>query len=119
MRTDNPTASTLRSRKRRSMMTANERTRENGKYAARRRRDLIDLLAPDGRCAECDDQVGSDGLEVDHVDGRLWLVDEVSPSVRYARYWREFDSGVPMRALCKSCNGTIGGARRYGRRRGR
>jgi hypothetical protein len=98
-------------------MTSSERTRERSHYAARRRRDLIDVLAPDGRCAECDDQVGSDQLEVDHVNGREWMIENVSASVRYARYWREFESDVPMRALCKPCNGSTGGARRYERKR--
>lgn len=114
-----PLSSTERSRRRRARMTSNERTRERSFYAGRRRRDLIDALAPDGRCAECNEQVGSSALEVDHVDGREWMIEDVSPSVRVATYWREFEAGVPMRALCKPCNGSDGGRRRYGRKRGR
>jgi hypothetical protein len=107
-------ASTLRSRKRRAKMTANERTRERAFYAAKRRTDLARLLSPDGRCDSCSETFPHEELEIDHVDGRLWMLDEVSPSVRSARYWKEYKAGVRMRALCKVCNGTDGGSRRYG-----
>lgn len=106
--------STLRGRRRRALMTANERTRERTRYAVRRRLDLIDEIAPDHRCAECQKRFPSHELTVDHVDGRDWCIDEFSPSMRAARYWREYEAGVAMRALCNPCNGTAGGSRRYG-----
>lgn len=107
-------ASTIRSRKRRALMTANERTRERTKYAVRRRVDLVDEIAPDHRCAECGEQFPAEQLTIDHVDGRDWCIDEYSPSMRAARYWREFEAGVALRALCNPCNGTAGGSMRYG-----
>lgn len=107
--------STLRSRRRRALMTPNQRTREQARFAARRRNDLVELLAPDLRCAECGEQFpGPEHLQVDHVDGRSWCVDDYSPHQRHARYWREYEAGEPLRALCGLCNATDGGGRRYG-----
>lgn len=105
--------STLRSRKRRALMTSSERTAETSFYATKRRRELVRILAPDQRCGECGDVCYVDALEIDHVNGRLWLVEDVSPSVRVARYWKEHRAGVPLRVLCKPCSGRDGGSRRY------
>lgn len=104
-------SSTERSRARRA--PAAQRTAERSHYARKRRLDLVRLLAPDGRCARCGDGFDLEQLAVDHVDGRLWRVEECSPSIRVARYWREFRAGVTMRALCLACNGQDGGGRRY------
>lgn len=95
------------------MMTAAQRTAEGTYYAVKRRIDLVRVLSPEGICAECGDRLEPSQLEIDHVGGRLWLVEEVSPSVRAARYWREHREGVELRVLCKPCSGTDGGARRY------
>ncbi len=110
--------STERSQKRRALMTASERTAERSYYAVKRRADLVRLLAPDLRCAHCGVEHDVRELVIDHREGRLWLVDEVSPSVRAARYHREYRAGIPMRALCLSCSGRIDGGRRYHGARG-
>jgi hypothetical protein len=111
----NPSASALRSKARRARMTPQQRTAEKLYYSAKRRADLIVELAPDLCCAECGLQVhDARELQVDHVDGRDWCLDDYSPSVRYARYWREYLAGVLLRALCGMCNAIDGGGRRYG-----
>lgn len=93
-------------------MTSAERTAERTFYATRRRNDLIRLLAPDCRCAICLLVFDVGELEVDHMNGRLWLVGEVSSHIRVARYWREYKAGIPMQALCRTCSAR-GGGRRY------
>jgi len=114
--------STLRSRARRARMTANERTRERAKYAHKRRLDLIKRLSPDGICAGCGKQVGHENLEVDHQNGIGWQHESLNQHRRYARYWKEYEAGVAMRALCIPCNASDGqrfrpGFDKAGRRR--
>lgn len=104
---------TLRSRKRRAAMTPNERTQERSRYAVKRRVDLVRQLAPDGRCASCGETHAHEDMEVDHVNGRMWHLRSLSPHRRAARYWREYHAGIPMQALCRSCNAQDGGGRRY------
>lgn len=95
-------------------MTSNERTTERSYYARKRRIDLVRELAPEGKCDECGCVFDHEHLTVDHRDGRPdWIVSEVSPSVRSARYWAEYKAGVPLRALCGQCNSVDGGSRRY------
>jgi len=101
-------SSTERSRARRAQMTPQERTAYQLKYAAKRRLDLIKQLTPDGRCAQCHELFDHTALEVNHVDGISWDHNALSPHRRYARYWREFASGVPLNALCQPCNGSTG-----------
>jgi hypothetical protein len=92
---------------------ANERTRRRLGYAMRRRDSLIEVLAPDLRCAECGDQHASASeLVVDHVDGITWNRYKCSPQMRAARYWREHELGVPLRALCMPCSENDGRARK-------
>lgn len=105
--------STERGRKRRSLMTPQQRTAVNTHYAVKRRHDLVRLLSSDLRCAVCGEVHPIERLDIDHMDGRLWLVEKVSPSVRAARYWREHKAGVRLRVLCHSCGGQDGGRRRY------
>ncbi len=105
--------STERSRKRRSAMTAADRTAYHTKYSVRRREQLIRDLAPDLTCGRCGLGCSVDQLLVDHVHGRLWLVERMSASVRAARYHRERNAGVAMRALCARCSGHTGGGIRY------
>ena len=114
-----------------------------GDYARMRREALVERLSKDawdraiseaaqagtpeprplvlgyGRCSCCDRDLTCDLLEVDHVNGRNWELQHTSRWARVARYWREYESGVPMRVLCRSCNARLGGGRRYARRRGR
>lgn len=74
-------------------------------YAAERMTALIAILAPDGRCALCGTKPRTKRLQIDHVDGRDWTPRNHNAWIRAARYWREFESGVRLRALCKRCNG--------------
>lgn len=76
---------------------------------------LLRVLSPDWKCAECKQPVDLSRLEVDHVDGRHWEPRRTSRLVRALRYWDEFRAGVRLRAVCRSCNATTGGGRRYGR----
>lgn len=89
-----------------------------GEYAQRRRRALVAELAPDCKCAECGETFDLDNLEIDHVDGCTWNKRKLNRWSRVARYWREHKEGIPLRALCKPCNGSDGqrfrGRRRYG-----
>jgi hypothetical protein len=101
-------SSTERSRARRARMTPQERTAYQMKYANKRRRDLIKALSPDGCCARCGELVGHDALEVNHVDGITWDHNKLAPHRRHARYWREYESGVLLNALCQPCNGSTG-----------
>jgi len=89
------------------MMSA-ERTAEKAKYAHKRRLDLVRELSPDGSCSKCHEVVGHENLEVNHTDGITWDHDSVNQHRRYARYWREYKTGVAMSALCQPCNGSDG-----------
>lgn len=113
---DQPTTAAMRARRRRAAMTRKERKAANKarlQRAVRRREALIIELAPDLRCAECGEQFEHPRrLQIDHVDGKAWTARRLSPSSRVARYWREFLAGVPMRALCGSCNCSSGCNRR-------
>lgn len=76
-----------------------------------RRNALIQELG--GRCALCgrrwtvDRRGRRQPLQVDHVDGRTWTRaerDRMNRWTRIARYWREYLTGVRLRALCQPCN---------------
>ena len=95
---------------------ARGRTRDRIERAVRRREALVDELAPDGECAECGGHFPSSRLVVDHVDGITWDRGKMSPQMRAAKYWREHNAGVPLRALCIECS-CRDGARRRGQRR--
>lgn len=83
--------------------------RQQNESVKKRRRDLIEDLAPDLACAECGDVVENASLlEVDHVDGIGWSHRALSSSARVSRYWRERRAGVAMRAVCRSCNARDG-----------
>lgn len=58
-----------------------------------------------GQCSRCHRYFSHDRLEIDHVDGATWNKRRCNAWVRVARYWREFQAGVKLRALCRSCNG--------------
>lgn len=92
-------------------MTPAQRTAERTFYASRRRADLVRVLSPECRCAKCGQVFDVEDLLIDHINGRTWIVESCSLSVRVARYWREHEAGVPMRALCRRCSGQDGGLR--------
>lgn len=78
---------------------------EQGARAAERRVALLRALAPDRRCGICGRRARAwDSLEVDHVRGRDWSPRKLNRWARVARYWREYDAGVPLRAAHRSCN---------------
>ncbi len=103
-------ASTLRSRKRRALQTANERTRYQAKYAHKRRLDLVRVLAPDGKCAGCGEIFEPESLTIQHAgeSGCSFRHAELNQHRRAAAYWREHEAGVALEAMCGSCNSSDG-----------
>lgn len=77
---------------------------------------LLALLSPDERCAECRVRTPVESLEVDHPRGRTWCGRRLNFLDRIRKQWREYWRGVELRALCRSCNASDG-ARLRGRRR--
>lgn len=77
---------------------------------------LLSVLAPDERCAECRAATSVELLEVDHPRGRTWCGRRLNFLDRIRRQWREHWRGVELRALCRTCNAKDG-ARLRGRRR--
>lgn len=110
--------STLRSRKRRALQTANERTRYRAKYAHKRRLDLVRVLAPDGKCAGCGEIFEPESLTIQHAgeSGCSFRHAELNQHRRAAAYWREHEAGVALEAMCGSCN-SRDGRRHYGKYR--
>lgn len=88
-------------------------------YALQLRVSLVEALSPDGRCALCGTRFQLEELEVDHADGRTWYGRALNFLDRIRRQWREFDRGIQLRALCKSCNSSDGSRRFRGRPRWR
>lgn len=76
-----------------------------------RRQVLLRTLSPEGKCSLCNEK--ADDLEIDHVNGRDWQPREMTTNQRIERYWKEFSTGVKLRALCRSCNGTDGAHRSH------
>ena len=57
-----------------------------------------------GHCAVCgEDDFGC--LEIDHMLGCTWVQRRLNTRQRWARYLDEYRRGVPLRLLCRSCNG--------------
>lgn len=77
---------------------------------------LLAILSPQERCALCQAATPAEELEIDHVKGRTWCGRRLNFLDRIRRQWREFERGVALRALCRSCNASDG-ARLRGRRR--
>lgn len=77
---------------------------------------LLSLLAPREICDGCGAPTPVEALEVDHRYGRTWDGRRLNFLDRIRRQWREFERGVALRALCRSCNASDG-ARLRGRRR--
>jgi hypothetical protein len=97
-----------------------ETSAEKGARAFARKLALLKVLSPDRRCQmpACGRRCRAwDGLEVDHVDGRDWSPRKLNRWSRVARYWREYEAGVRLRALCRSCNAGYNPKRRASSRR--
>jgi hypothetical protein len=67
---------------------------------------LIEQLG--GMCVHCH---STEKLEIDHKDGRDWIVSDYDPSARVCRYRKEVKEGL-LQVLCKVCNKLKGGRRR-------
>lgn len=63
------------------------------------------------RCKLCGIGERHHQLDVDHERGKAWRAERVRYDARVDRYWREFREGVPLRVLCRRCNGRDGGER--------
>jgi len=83
---------------------SNVRNKLSGK---RRRRRLLKALG--GCCKMCG---STRDLTVDHINGRNYCVRKLSSHMRVTRYLREYEAGVPLQALCRSCHGKLEQARR-------
>ncbi|MDB4996010.1 MAG: hypothetical protein JWM74_3442 [Myxococcaceae bacterium] len=70
-----------------------------------------------GTCDKCKGEFPYVLLEIDHVDGRLYVVNKMSPFTRAKNYWKEFLAGVRMRTLCRECNARDGAHRGWRKRR--
>lgn len=77
-------------------------------YAHQLRISLIEVLAPTRCCGICRRRFALEDLEIDHPDGCTYRKRTLAAWSRAAKYWAEFDAGVPLRALCKSCNSRDG-----------
>jgi hypothetical protein len=87
-------------------------------YAYQLRVSLIDALTDgDAYCRRCLVAYDAEDLEIDHVDGRTWYGRALNFLDRIRRQWREYDAGVKLRAICRSCNGSDGSRRFRGRAR--
>jgi hypothetical protein len=78
---------------------------------------LLELLAPEGRCACCGKVFAIEQLTVGHVDGCTYDRYALAAWSRAARYWAEYDAGVRLQAECGSCNSRDGATRWQGRPR--
>lgn len=67
--------------------------------------DLIEKLAPSGKCQKCGDAAK---LEVQHMNGRDWQPRDLSHAQRAAKYWDEYERGVELEAWCRTCNASDG-----------
>ncbi len=67
--------------------------------------DLIDKLAPSGKCGHCGEVKP---LEVQHMNGRDWQPRDLSHAQRAAKYWDEYERGVKLEAWCRTCNASDG-----------
>jgi hypothetical protein len=110
--------SAYRSKLRRARMTPNERTKERAKYAQKRRVDLVKLLSPEGKCSGCGETFEHPSLTIQHAgeSGASFVHNRSSQHGRAAAYWREYKAGVPLEAMCGSCNSSDG-QRHYGKYR--
>jgi len=85
-------------------------TQRRARKAKARLLELIQRLAPDGCCAQCGLHFGVGALEVSYTDGAPFKPNQLGRWDRVARYWRDYEAGVEMRALCSSDNRRVGAA---------
>lgn len=91
-------------------MTVDETpTQRRARKAKARLLELIKHLSADGTCAQCHLHFGVD-LEISYVEGAPFKPNQLGRWDRVDRYWRDYDAGVEMRALCPSCNRRVGAA---------
>lgn len=75
------------------------------------RKERIDLLrdmlieALGNMCVGEGCQTPADNLEIDHVEGCTWSHRASGRENRIRRYVSEYRNNVPLRVLCRSCNG--------------
>ena len=111
------------------MATSAERwaksTKTRSDYARERRNALVRVIAQpvmmEGitglfHCTKCRQHFADSELEIDHINGITWNPRAKSSWSRTAMYWREHRQGVPLRALCRSCNAADGARRRWAER---
>lgn len=72
---------------------------------------LIGILSEGRGCALCR---SFKNLEIDHCDGRNYVLKNISSVKRIKKYLEEYESGVALRVLCRKCNALSGGGVRYG-----
>lgn len=82
----------------------NTSTPSRSEHAFQLRIQMLMILAPESRCAGCGEQHDLETLEIDHRDGRTWDWSAINFLDRIRRIWREYDTGVRLRALCRQCN---------------
>ena len=71
------------------------------------RRELIRRLG--GKCASpgCE---ATEQLEVEHVNGREWNLRHPDYVSRIKRYWKEYEAGIELAALCRTHNAQKNGS---------
>jgi 5-methylcytosine-specific restriction endonuclease McrA len=74
--------------------------KRQNEWAARVRQKLIEQLG--GKCTAWGD-TDPEKLEFDHINGRYYIVNELSSSHRMSVYRREAAAGE-LRLLCSPCN---------------
>ena len=103
--TDEERAAAEAERERRRAKNRHDRKVKDAR-ADKLRDDLLAILAPEGLCAKCGIKPYQYLLQIDHVNGRQgWQPRDYDRVTRYKRYWKEYEAGVELRALCDGCNG--------------
>lgn len=64
------------------------------------------------KCALCPATEKNATLDIDHERGKRWKASALRYDARVDRYVKEYTKGVPLRLLCRKCNGRDGGERR-------
>jgi 5-methylcytosine-specific restriction endonuclease McrA len=77
---------------------------------------LLEVLAPDRRCAHCGRFLVLEDAEIDHAHGRTWCGRRLNFLDRVRRQWQEWRDGIELRAAHRACNASDG-ARLRGKRR--
>jgi hypothetical protein len=84
--------------------------RERAIDAAKRRRTLLEALAPTGRCAVCTQPFPVDLLRIQYAEGATKKPNQCGRWDRVKQYERDHAAGVELRAVCHRCTGRIGAA---------